>query len=163
MPSSGALEVTTPTDRELVLIRTIRATPEQNFDALVTPDILQRWMLGPPGMTMPVCEVDLRVGGGFRIVWQMPDGNTMGMRGTYRELDRPHRLVHTELFDQDWTGGETLITTVLTGEDGRTRLNTTDCYNSKQTRDGARATGMEKGIAMSYDRLDGLLAAGALS
>ena len=93
----------------------------------------------------------------------MPDGNTMGMRGTYRELDRPHRLVHTELFDQDWTGGETLITTVLTGEDGRTRLNTTDCYNSKQTRDGARATGMEKGIAMSYDRLDGLLTAGALS
>lgn len=157
MPSPAALEVAKPSSREIALTRRFQAAPEQVFDALVTPDLLQRWMLGPPGMTMPVCEVDLRPGGRFRIVWRTGSGQEMGMSGTYREILRPRRLVHTELFDQDWTGGETVITTTLTPEDGGTRLEAIVRYSSEQARDGALATGMTDGVAMSYDRLDGLL------
>ncbi len=158
MTGMQALKLTTPTDREVVFTRVFAAPRSRVFDALVIPDLLRRWMLGPPGWSMPVCEVELTVGGTFCIVWRSADGAEMGMTGTYREIERPHRLVHTELFDQDWTGGETVITTVLTEEDGQTTLTSTVRYASPEARDGALRAGMEQGVAASYDRLEALLA-----
>ena len=130
------------------------------FEAYTTPELLERWLLGPPGWSLPVCEIDLRVGGALRFVWRGPDGAEMGMGGVYREIVRPERLVHTELFDQDWTGGETLVTTVLDEAAGRTTLTSTVRYGSQEARDAALRTGMAHGVAASYDRLAGLLASG---
>ncbi|MFB3818906.1 MAG: SRPBCC family protein [Candidatus Methylomirabilales bacterium] len=156
--SPGALKVTTPTEREIVMTRVFDAPRGLVFEALTTPALLQRWLLGPPGWSMPVCEVDLRAGGAFRFVWRGQDGRAMGVRGVYREIVPPERIVHTELFDQDWTGGETLVTTTLTEYDGATTLVTVVRYQSREARDGARKTGMEQGVAASYDRLEASLA-----
>lgn len=158
MTSAGALEVTTPGDREIAMTRVFDAPRELVFDAWTRPELLKRWLLGPPGWSLPVCEVDLRVGGALRFVWRGADGTEMGLRGVYREIAPPERLVHTELFDQDWTGGETLVTTVLAERDGRTAATATVLYATRAARDAALATGMEHGIAASYDRLSTLLA-----
>ena len=158
MNDAGTLQVTTPSDHELALTRVFAAPRERVFDALTTPALLQRWLLGPPGWSLPICTIDRQVGGAFRFVWRDSDGAEMGMSGVYREVAPPERLVHTELFDADWTGGETLVTTVLFEQGGRTTLTTTVRYASQAARDAALGTGMEQGVAASYDRLDELLA-----
>ncbi len=79
---------------------------------------------------MPVCKVDLRVGGKYRYEWRGPGGEDMAMGGTYREIVAPERLVATELFDVDWTGGETITTWVLTEAGGKTTLTFTVLYAS---------------------------------
>ena len=158
MTNTGTLKVTTPTDREIVMTRVFVAPRKLVFDTWTKPELLKRWLLGPPGWSMPVCEIDLKAGGAFRFVWRSSDGREMGMRGVYREIAPPERLVHTELFDEDWTGGETLVTTVLTEQAGRTIVTMTALYSSREARDAARATGMEQGVAASYDRLAELLA-----
>jgi uncharacterized protein YndB with AHSA1/START domain len=107
---------------------------------------------------MPVCEIDLRVGGRYRYVWRKTSGKEMGMGGVFREIVRPERIATAELFDEDWTGGETLVTAVLTEEGGKTTLTTTVLYSSKEARDGALGTGMTEGMSARYDLLEELMA-----
>ncbi len=111
MPLTEGAAVKMSGDRAVVLTRTFNAPRRLVFDAHTRPELVRRWLLGPPGWTMPVCEIDLRVGGRIRYVWRGPDGSGMGMSGTYREIVPPRRLVHTEIFDEDWSGGEMLVTT----------------------------------------------------
>ena len=154
-----ALKVTTPTDRELVMTREFNASRAMVFDALTKPDVLQRWLLGPPGWTMPVCEIDLRVGGKYRYVWENADGRKMGMGGTFQEIVRPSRVVATEAYEDYWTGGETLVTTELVETRGTTTLRMTVRYASQEARDAAIKMGATKGVEASYDRLEQLLTA----
>ena len=149
--------MTTPTDREIAVTRVFDAPRQRIFDALTRPELIRRWMFGPDGWSLPVCESELRVGGALRFVWRDPHME-MGMSGTYREVAPPGRLVHTELFDEDWTGGETVVTTVLTEQDGRTTLTSTTLYASREARDAVLKTPMTQGMATSYDRLAALLA-----
>ena len=158
MSPTETLNVTTPTDREIVITRTFDAPRRLVFDCLTKPELVRQWLLGPPGWTMPVCEIDLRVGGRYRYVWRKPSGKEMGMGGVYREIVRQERIVTTELFDEDWTGGETLGTAVLTEDGGKTTLTTTILYASKEARDGALATGMTEGMTAGYNLLAELLA-----
>ena len=158
MTNPGPLTVTTRGDHEVVMTRAFDAPRELVFEALTTPGPVRRWLLGPPGWSMEVCEIDLRAGGSFRYVWRNEDGTTMGLGGTYREVTPPERTVHTEVYDDDWTGGEAVVTTELCEEDGATTLTVTIRYASKEARDGAVATGMADGVAASYDRLAGVLA-----
>ncbi|WP_055325006.1 SRPBCC family protein [Ralstonia solanacearum] len=151
------LQITQPGDRELLITRAFDAPRHLVFDALIRPDQLKRWLTGPDGWVLVVCEIDLRAGGNYRCVWRDAEGVEMGMGGTYREIVRPERLVRTERFDQDWTGGETLCTAVLTECDSVTTLDTTVRYGTAQARDGALASGMERGIAQRYDRMEALL------
>ncbi len=153
MADTEKLTLATPSDREIVMTRRFDAPLALVFEALTNPDVLKRWLHGPDGWSLPVCEIDLRVGGSFRYVWRGPDGAEMGMGGVFREIEPPIRMVHTELFDEDWTGGETLVTTELEERDGRTTLTTTVIYASKAARDGAMKSGMEQGLGESYDRL----------
>ena len=120
MKTAGALKVTTPSDREVRVTRRFDAPRRLLFQALTTPELLKRWMLGPDGWALAVCTIDLRVGGAFRYVWRKPNGREMGMGGVYRAIEPPARIVHTELFDDDWTGGETEVTTTLAERDGAT-------------------------------------------
>jgi uncharacterized protein YndB with AHSA1/START domain len=154
----NALKVTTPSDREVVITRLFNAPRRLVYDAYTKPELVRRWLLGPPGWTMPICEIDLRVGGRYRFVWRGPKGESMGMGGVHREIVAPERLVSTQLFDEDWTGGETVGTLVLTEQGGRTTLTQTVLYASREARDGALRTGMTDGMEAGFVRLDELLA-----
>lgn len=150
------LEITTPTDRELVVTRAFNAPRHLVFDCLGKAELVKRWLLGPPGWTMPVCEVDFRVGGKFRYVWRK-DGHDMAMGGEFVAIDAPGRIVHEEVFDDDWTGGRTRVTTDLLESGGKTTMVMTILYASQEARDGAKASGMADGMEFGYERLDGLL------
>ena len=157
MTKTGALKITTPTDRELVMTRVFDAPRGMVFDALTQPDLVRRWLLGPPGWTMPVCEIDVRSGGKYRYVWQNADGRKMGMGGTFQEVVQPSRIVATEVYEDYWTGGETLVTTELVETRGKTTVSTTVHYASRDARDAALKMGATKGLEASYNRLDELL------
>ena len=162
MRYAGTLEVTTPTEREIVVTRDFDAPRGLVFDAHTKPELVRQWLLGPPGWTMPVCEIDLRVGGVYRYVWRNAAGKDMGMGGVFREIVPPERLVATEAFDESWYPGEALDTTVLTEEGGTTRLTLTVLYESRAARDAALQSGMERGMVASYDRLAELLSASSV-
>jgi len=156
MKNTGTLKVTMPTDREIVLTRVFDAPRHLVFDAFFKPELLKRWF-GPRGWSLVVCEVDLKVGGGFRFVLRGPDGKQMGMRGVYREIVRPERSVHMESFD-DYPG-ESQVTAVFAEQGGKTTLTVAVLYHSQQVRDAAIKSGMEHGAAECYDRLAELLGA----
>jgi len=147
---------TTPSDREIVMTHVVDAPRALVFEAHTSPEHVPHWMTGPEGWTMPVCEIDLRPGGEWHFVWRRDDGSEMDMRGRYREVDPPARLVNTESWGADWP--ETLNTLVLDEEDGRTTITSTILYPSQEARDAALATGMKDGASTSYDRLAEYLA-----
>jgi uncharacterized protein YndB with AHSA1/START domain len=154
---TGKLIVTTPSDREITMTRVFDAPRNLVFDAWTKPDLVRRWLLGPPGWTMPVCEIDLRVGGAYRFEWLGQDGTRMDMGGVYREIVIPERIVSTQLFDVDWTGGETLGTLLLTEHAGKTTLTNSVLYSSREARDAALRTPMAEGVEAGYARLDEIL------
>jgi uncharacterized protein YndB with AHSA1/START domain len=158
MKLSDTFKITAAGENEIVMTRDFAAPSEMVFDALTKPELVKRWLLGPPGWSMPVCQIDLKVGGAYRYVWRNEDGREMGMGGTYREIVRPDRIVNTELFDEAWYPGESLNTWVLREKDGRTTLRVTMRYESREARDEVLKSGMESGVAASYDRLDEVLA-----
>ena len=156
---TDTLQVSKSGDREVVIARAFDAPRKLVFDAFTKPELVKRWLLGPPGWSMPVCDIDLKVGGRFRYVWRNEArGKDMGVGGAYRELVPPERIVHTELFDEDWTGGETLVTTMFTEEGGKTTATMTVRYASSAAREAALGTGMTRGMAESYERLAEVLA-----
>src|SRR2546430_2321535 len=94
MTTAGALKLTTPGERDIVMTRVFDAPCQLVFDAHTKPELVKRWLLGPPGWSMPVCEIDLRVGGKYRFVWRHDrNGTEMGMGGVYREIKAPERIV----------------------------------------------------------------------
>lgn len=157
MTKTAALKVTTPSEHEVVVTRVLNAPRTMVFDAHTQPDLVRRWLLGPPGWTMPVCEIDLRLGGKYRYVWQNADGRTMEVAGTFKEIVRPSRIVITQLFDEDWTGGETIVITEIVEHHGKSTLTTTVRYSSREARNAALKTGMTTGMEAGYQRLDELL------
>ena len=156
--STGKLEITTPSEREIAMTRAFDAPRSLVFDAWTRPELLKRWLGVRGGWTFAVCEVDLRVGGAYRFVWRGPKGNEMGMGGVYREIVRPERLVATEKFDDPWYEGEALDTTVFVEKDGKTTASTTVRYASQEVRDAVLRTPMATGVAESYNKLDEVLA-----
>ncbi len=156
----GTLKVTTPSDREIEMTRVFDAPRRLVWDAYTKPDLVRQWLLGPPGWSMPVCDIDLRVGGKYRYVWRNDsDGTEMGMGGVYREIRAPERLVTTERFDQAWYPGAGVGTLVLLEQGARTTLTLTMLYESREAREAVLKTGMEQGVGASYDRLAELVAA----
>jgi uncharacterized protein YndB with AHSA1/START domain len=159
MQNPGKLTVEARGDREIVMTRIVSAPRRLVFEAFTKPELLKRWLLGPEGWSMPVCEVDLRVGGRYRYVWrQEASGTEMGMGGVFQEIVPPERLVSTEEFDQPWYPGKGLGTVVLTDENGRTKVTQTIRYDSREARDGVLKSPMESGVEASYARLEKMLA-----
>ena len=153
------LNFKTQGDREILFFRSFNAPRQMVWDAHTKPELIRRWLLGPDGWEMPDCTVDLRVGGKFRYAWRnTSDGRTMAMGGVYREIDAPAKMVHTEVFDEDWTGGETTVTTLFAEIDGRTEMEMTVVYASANARDGALKTGMTRGMEAGYERMEKMLA-----
>src|SRR3974390_511929 len=153
MRDVGKLQGSTPTEREIAMTREFNAARRMEFDALTKPDLLKRWMFGPPGWSFAVCEIDLRVGGLYRFVWSGPNGVQMGVRGVYREIVAPEKVVNTERFDEAWYPGEAIVTNSLAEDGGKTTLTLRVTYESKEARDIALQSPMEQGVAMGFDRL----------
>ncbi|MCI0351481.1 MAG: SRPBCC family protein [Acidobacteriales bacterium] len=158
MKNTGTLKVSTPSEREIVLTRVFNAPRNLVFEAFSKPELLKRWF-GPRGWSLAVCEVDFRVGGGFRFVLRGPDGTEMGMRGVYHEIAPPERSVHMESFDD--FPGESQVTAIFSEQDGKTTLTATVLYPSQEVRDAVIQSGMEHGAAESYDKLAEMLASPA--
>lgn len=154
MKNTGTLTVTLPTAQQIVLTRVFNAPRPLVFDAFTKPELLKRWF-GPRGWSLIVCEIDFRVGGEFRFILRSPEGNQLGIRGTYCEIDAPLRSVHRESYDD--IPGQSEVTTVLTESGGKTVLTATVTYASEEARDAVIRQGMEDGAAETYDRLAELL------
>src|ERR1700685_4373265 len=127
------------------------------FKAWTTPELMKRWLYGPEEWRLAGCGFDMSVGGKVRFEWRNPEGKSMGLSGVCREAVAPERLVFTEVWDEDWTGGEAPGAVVFTEDAGKTTVTQTVLYSSQAARDGALKTGMEHGMAMSYERLAELL------
>ena len=95
MNSERTVNLALPSDQEIVITRIFDAPRHLVFEAMSRPEFQKRWLLGPPGWSMVVCENDLRVGGTFRHAWHGPDGEVMAMDGVYREVVPPQRIVRT--------------------------------------------------------------------
>ena len=154
----NTLKVIARGDREIVMTRAFDAPRSLVFEAMTKPELLKRWFGVMPGWSLDVCEVDLRVGGKYRYLWRGPDGVTMGMRGVYKEIVVPERIVSTEQFDEAWYPGGAVGTLVLREEGGRTMMTTTVLYDTREARDAVLKSPMEQGVAAGYNNLEELLA-----
>jgi uncharacterized protein YndB with AHSA1/START domain len=181
MAAIGKLTVTPQGDREVAITREFDAARRLVFEALTTPELLRRWLIGPPGWAMTECTFDARVGGAYRYAWSHTDGSAMGIRGICTELVSPELLVATEHFDVPWYErsrgeedamfldelrpglerfgpGETVVSQRLAERSGKTTLNMTIRYDSRETRDMILKTAMAMGMEAGYGNLDELLA-----
>ncbi len=151
--NSETFKVTTPSDYEIRLTRLFDAPRRLVFEAMTKAEHIKRWwgQLGD-GYSVPVCEVDLRPGGAWRFTSQTPQCDCT-FYGVYREIAPPDRLVFTEIYEP-FPDAESVVTAEFTEEKGKTRLTVTARYPSLEVRDIVLKSGMEKGAAMSYDRLE---------
>jgi uncharacterized protein YndB with AHSA1/START domain len=158
MKNSGNLTVTTPSDREIEMSRVFDAPRNLVFDAYTKPELVRRWLGIIDGWTFNVCEIDLRVGGEYRYLWDGPKGATLGIRGAFREIARNERIVCTERFDPPFDQGEALDTVTFLEHAGKTTLTIKVLAPSKEVRDGMLKSGMAEGVTASFDNLEGILA-----
>jgi len=156
--NSDSFKVTTPSDREIRFTRLFDAPRALVFDAMTTVEHVKQWwgIIGD-GYSVPVCEIDLRPGGAWRWVARTPKGELAAFYGEYREIAPPDRLVFTEIFEP-FPDAESIVTAVFADESGKTRLTVTARYPSLDVRDMVLKTGMERGAAISYDRLEEVVA-----
>ncbi len=159
MTDIGKMTIDTPSEREIVMTRVFDAPQQMLFDAFTQPELVPRWLTGRPDHTMPICEIDLRVGGAYHYVWRGPDGQEMSSKGIFREIVPPERVVATERFEPSWYSGELVNTTTFVEAYGQTTVTLTMQCGSKEIRDGILKSGMERGVAFSFDQLEKLLAA----
>jgi uncharacterized protein YndB with AHSA1/START domain len=151
--NSDTFTVTTPSDREITLTRLFDAPRDLVFEAMSKPEHVRRWWGALDDQhAMAVCEIDFRVGGKWHFVGRGPKGE-YGFHGVYLEIDAPGRVVFTEIYDPV-PGEGSVVTSILTEENGKTRLTVTAKYPSLEIRDFVISTGMEKGAAISYDHLE---------
>ena len=156
--AGNKVKVTAHGDRAILITRSFNAPRELVFDAMSKPEMMKHWFHGPPGWTLTTCEMELRVGGGYRWAWTNEKGHEMGMGGTVLEVDAPSLLKTTEKFDDAWYEGEATNTLHLIEKDGVTMMSLIVEYESTKARDGVLAGPMASGMDASYDRLDTFLA-----
>ena len=154
--NSKTFQVTTPSEKEIHFTRLFDAPRQLVFEVMTQPEHIRQWwgQLGE-GYSVPVCEMDLRPGGKWRFVNRHPRGEAV-FYGECLEISPPERLVFTEIF-APFPDVVSVVTSVLSDEGGKTRFSSTVRYPSQEVRDMVRSTGMERGAATSYDRLEDLL------
>ena len=163
MKKPAKAEVTLPSETEVRVTRHFNAPRKLVYKAYTTPALLKRWLLGPPGWSFPVCDMDVREGGSFVWRWKNDeDGKQFGFHGEFLEIVPPKRIVHSEFYDPMDIGGDmgegTTVSVTFDEAGGVTTLTTNRRFKSKADRDAAMSTGMTDGMEMSYQLLDGLLA-----
>lgn len=157
MDRTGSAEVTLPSDTEILITREFDAPAELVFEVWTTPEHVRNWW-GWETDPMTVCEIDLRVGGEWRFVAINEGYGEVDFYGKYLEIDRPHRLVSTEVF-APYPDSPAVNTLTLEENDGVTTMTILVEYPSKEARDATIASGMESGLQHSLDRADRVLSA----
>ena len=157
MAFGGPLTVTTPADDQIVITRQFDAPRHLVFACYTQPALIRRWLNGAEGWVMTECAFDPNVGGKYRYVWKAPSGYVMAMGGVVREIEPVERVVTAEKYEDDWTGGETIVRLELAERDERTTAMTTITYSSKEARDGALSTPMAEGMEFGFKKLDTVL------
>lgn len=153
-------EVTLPNDTTIRVERRFDAPRALVYRAFTRPEMVSRWLLGPPGWTMPVCEIDLRPGGSYHYRWRNEaDGSSFGARGVFEAIDAEKRLKTREHFEDVGPAGEASIQTDFTDDGLGTRVTYLIDAGSREGRDAALKTGMTDGMEMSFAALDRVLAA----
>ena len=148
--------VTTPTDREIHIVREFDAPRDLVFAVYTDPELIHEWW-GPHGTTTTVDHMDPRTGGDWRFVIRNADGSETAFRGTYREVTPPERIVQT--FEWDGMPGYVSVETAVFEDLGdRTRVVNTTLFHTTEERDGMLGSGMEVGMNETFDRLDVVLA-----
>lgn len=147
-------------DMQIVIERHFNADVEAVVHAFLEPDLLMKWM-SSPGMPMESAGIDPRPGGEFRYVWAAIDGEKVLLSGMFHAMEvveNGDRLIeHSEVFDPDWTGGETLVRTDYMAKSGGTLVRTTITYSTTAARDGALDSDMGDAMRDGYARLDVML------
>ena len=160
MNSPAGLQISTPTDNTIVLTRTFNAPRRLVWEAFFTPELMRRWMLPPPGWTLTVCECVPRVGGALSVAWKSDEADpAMTLRGVFTEVVLHERIVHTETMA---LGSGQVVGSLVEQHEfaeagGVTNMRITQTYDSKESRDGAIASGMDEGMEACYQQLEGLL------
>lgn len=155
-------QVSLPSDSEVKVMRQFKAPLDLVYKAYTTPALMQRWLVGYAGWSMPVCEMDLRVGGQYRWRWRNNESEQeFGFTGVFREVIAGKKYVHTQVYDPGTFGGdmgeESIITVEFAEKNGHTILTCTLDYKTKESRDTAMSTGMTDGMETNYQLLDKLL------
>jgi uncharacterized protein YndB with AHSA1/START domain len=146
-------------DRELTVTRTFDARAHIVFDAWTKPELLKRWWAPKSfGVSLFECEQDLRVGGAYRFAFGRDPKRPEVFSGRYVEVDRPSRLVLTQVYERMSDSGEVVVTAAFEESEGRTRLTLHQLLPSKEALEGALASGMERGMRITLDQLDELVA-----
>jgi uncharacterized protein YndB with AHSA1/START domain len=154
--NSSTFQATTPSDREIALTRLFDAPRRLVVEAMTKPEHVRRWWgILDDEHSVTVCEIDFRPGGAWRFVGRGPKGD-YAFHGVYREIAAPERCVFTEIFEP-FPDVESVVTSILTEENGKTRLSVTVRYPSVAVRDMVLGTGMARGASISYDRLEDLV------
>ena len=150
--------LTTPSDREIVSERVFEVPRDRVWAAYTDPELIPQWW-GPRDATVYVDKMDVQPGGAWRFVHRDDEGNELGFRGTYREITPPERIVQT--FEWEGMPGHVVVET-LTLEDlgGRTKVKGVSLFHTTEERDGMLASGMERGLSETHDRLAELLERG---
>jgi len=154
-PTKNHSTVEQKSERELVVKRTINGRARIVFEAFSRPELFKQWWVPKScGLTLLSCELDVRVGGTYRLVFSHDGSEPMAFFGTYIEVTPHSRLVWTN--DEGDDGGA--VTTVSFEErDGKTLVAFHDLYPSKEALDAAIASGSTSGMGETLDQLDELV------
>ena len=151
------LNLTTEGDRSVVITRRFTAPPEAVYRAHTQPELVQKWMLGPEGWTMPVCINELRPGGKFRYEWRHPQKGGFHITGEFLELEPWSRIVHMERMHLPDPTPDNHVETRFKADGAGTLMTIRMTVPDAATRSQMLCTGMEGGMEDSYVRLDGML------
>lgn len=144
-------------DKEILITRSFRAPARLVFEAWTNPELVRQWWApASRGVTMLVCDAEIKVGGAYRYVLGGSDGQQFAFSGRYLELTPPDRVVYTQVFEA-FPDGEATVTVTFEERDGVTVVTGHELYPSKEALDGALQTGMEDGMNDTYEQLDKLL------
>ena len=151
------MTLTTEGDTHVLVTRRFAAPPEAVYRAHTEPALIQQWLLGPDGWTMPACRCDARPGGSFRYDWSDGKGQGFYVTGEFLSIDPNRRIVHVErMFLPDRTPDNHVETNFTRDGDG-TLMTMRMTLPDAKTRAAMLATGMEHGMEASYARLETII------
>lgn len=148
------LQLKTEGDTHVVVTRHFAAPPQAVYRAHVEPEIVQKWMLGPPGWTMPVCINEARPGGKIRYEWADGKGGGFHLTGEFIELEPFRRIVHVERMHLPEPTPDNHVVTVFEPSGAGTLMTMRMTLPDAATRTAMLSTGMEHGMEASYVRLE---------
>ena len=150
------LSLRTDGGRHVIVTRRFKASPEAVYRAHIEPKIMQKWLLGPPGWTMPVCISEAKPGGKLRCEWSDGKGGDFYLTGEYVTLEPFRRIVHIERMHLPDPTPDNNVETVFEPDGAGTLMTMRMTLPDAEARTAMLATGMEEGMEASYERLDGM-------